>query len=43
MAPAALTARFPRFSAAGNIHQALAGINIQGHRYSEGSQRMIDR
>lgn len=25
------------------IEQALAGINIQGNRYSEGSQRMIDR
>jgi len=25
------------------IDEALEGISIQGHRYSEGAQRMIDR
>ena len=27
----------------GDIEQALEGINIQGQRYSEGAQRMVDR
>jgi aryl-alcohol dehydrogenase-like predicted oxidoreductase len=27
----------------GDIEQALEGISIQGHRYAEGAQRMIDR
>jgi aryl-alcohol dehydrogenase-like predicted oxidoreductase len=27
----------------GDIEQALEGISIQGYRYAEGAQRMIDR